>query len=1083
MKLRSSVLALLVACSTGQEPAPRPVPKPVGGAPLREMPSGSLVTAKVTAVPLPQFQASQQIAGETQEAPWTLTASDGSGLLATRVDAKAVVQGPLAFTELHLYFENTENRIREGTFSITLPPGAAVSRFAMENNGQFMEAEVVEKQMARRAYEDFLHRKQDPALLEKGAGNQFTARVFPIAAKSQKHLVISFSQELPGARYVLPLRGLPKVERVDVSLDATSLDGMRSNQTLSKRNWTPDVDFASNAQASAEALTAGTYVVAQLSAFDQAQVAADVPTGMTLLVDTSASRALGYQRYTRSIKELVATLVKKYGDTLAIEVLAFDQDTQPIYSGAASGFNDTHVAALHARGAAGASDLSQALRSLKAPRARLVVVSDGVLTAGTSGAELIAQTKALSSAKVERIDIVLAGGIRDEQLATSLVQAGLPRTGAVLDLDAGIDDVAAGIGERVLTDVAVSVPGAEWVYPRVIKSARPHQRTMVYARMAKPAQTIEVSVGGKRRAIGLAGGTPALIERAAATAQIAELEERLGTASRDDAKGIKADIAKRSVAARVISSQTSLLVLESDGDYARYGIDRRALGDILVVGPNGLEQTRRASQIATAQPTTEPEPPKPQKPEKQQADKRKNDEGGKGRPDISAMEELEILPDPESGGDVDGAKGESQELRKELETLTESDGTRDFKVALDESPGRAGPHAGADSGSSTGASAGSSAMNAPTAPPPPPSIVSPSPADAPRPAMRPPVRDVTTESTVSRNRRFSEDQVDRNGDALSQSGGEQWPPKGSPHPLKGTLAEIDRALKSGNVDAALTKARAWHAKDPGDVLALIGMGEALEANKNFAHASRIYGSIIDLFPRRADLRRFAGERLERIGASSRSLAVDTYKKAVEERPDHLTGHRLLAYALLRNGQHAEAFAAILAGIDQNYPDGRFQGGERVLTDDAGLIGAAYAAASPKLKSDIEKQLSQRGIALPTKPSTRFIMYWETDANDVDFHIQDARGGHAFYSNKVLPSGGELYADITTGYGPECFAIEGKPTAGPYKLSINYYSQGPMGYGMGLLQIVKHDGNGKLAFQDRPYVIMADHAYVDLGTYQ
>jgi len=136
-----------------------------------------------------------------------------------------------------------------------------------------------------------------------------------------------------------------------------------------------------------------------------------------------------------------------------------------------------------------------------------------------------------------------------------------------------------------------------------------------------------------------------------------------------------------------------------------------------------------------------------------------------------------------------------------------------------------------------------------------------------------------------------------------------------------------------------------------------------------------------------------------------------------------------------------------------------------------------------MKAEIAKQLSQRGLTLPTKPSTRFIMYWETDANDVDFHIQDARGGHAFYSNKVLPSGGELYADITTGYGPECFAIEGKPTAGPYKLSINYYSQGPMGYGMGLLQIVKHDGNGKLAFQDRPYVIMADHAYVDLGSYQ
>ncbi len=143
--------------------------------------------------------------------------------------------------------------------------------------------------------------------------------------------------------------------------------------------------------------------------------------------------------------------------------------------------------------------------------------------------------------------------------------------------------------------------------------------------------------------------------------------------------------------------------------------------------------------------------------------------------------------------------------------------------------------------------------------------------------------------------------------------------------------------------------------------------------------------------------------------------------------------------------------------------------------------AGDAASRPDKKSEIAAALQKRGIALSTAPSTRFVLYWETDANDVDFHIQDARGGHAFYSSKKLPSGGELYEDITTGY--ECFAIPGNAKAGPYRLSIDYYSQGPMGYGMGLLQIVRHDGKGKLAFEDRPYIIMADHAYVDLGSFK
>jgi hypothetical protein len=266
------------------------------------------------------------------------------------------------------------------------------------------------------------------------------------------------------------------------------------------------------------------------------------------------------------------------------------------------------------------------------------------------------------------------------------------------------------------------------------------------------------------------------------------------------------------------------------------------------------------------------------------------------------------------------------------------------------------------------------------------------------------------------------------------------------------------------------------------VLALIGLGDALEANHELGEAARIYGSIIDLYPSRADLRRFAGERLERVGAGARSLAVDTYRRAVEQRPDHLTGHRLYAYALLRAGNHAEAFAAILAGLDRPYPADRFRGGERVLAEDAGLIGAAWIAAEPAQRMAVAGALAKRHLALPAGPSTRFVLYWETDANDVDFHIQDARGGHAWYGDMHLPSGGDLYADITTGYGPECFTIPGVPAAGPYRISINYYSQGPMGYGMGVLQIVQHDGKGHLVFEDRPYVIMTDHAYVDLGTF-
>jgi hypothetical protein len=283
---------------------------------------------------------------------------------------------------------------------------------------------------------------------------------------------------------------------------------------------------------------------------------------------------------------------------------------------------------------------------------------------------------------------------------------------------------------------------------------------------------------------------------------------------------------------------------------------------------------------------------------------------------------------------------------------------------------------------------------------------------------------------------------------------------------------------------AFTLAGAWQAAAPGDLLALTALGESAEALGDATTAARAYGSIVDLFPSRADLRRFAGERLEHVqGASALSLAIDTFDKARRDRPDHPASHRLAAFARAREGDYAGAFEVLLAGLARRYPEGRFPGVDRILREDLGLIAAAWMKAEPGRASEILARVRSAGGIVEDRPSLRFVLNWETDANDVDFHIRDAQGGHAFYSSPRLASGGELYADVTTGYGPECFAIRlprgGR--AGPYTVSAHYYSRGPMGYGMGKLEIIDHDGRGSLKFDERPFIVMADHAFVDLGT--
>jgi tetratricopeptide (TPR) repeat protein len=296
----------------------------------------------------------------------------------------------------------------------------------------------------------------------------------------------------------------------------------------------------------------------------------------------------------------------------------------------------------------------------------------------------------------------------------------------------------------------------------------------------------------------------------------------------------------------------------------------------------------------------------------------------------------------------------------------------------------------------------------------------------------------------------------------------------------GVLGEVLAAIARGDRAGALGRATAAHGQDPGDVIALIALGEALEAQQDFARAARAYGSLIDLFPSRADLRRMASARLERLPSAGLALAIDSYRRAVEQRPDHPSGHRALAYALWKSGERAAAFAALERVLHDGYDGERFEGVYRILREDLSLIGAAWIRAEPAAEARVREALAARGLQPDRAPSLRFVLSWETDANDVDFHLYDGRGGHAFYMKPKLPSGGALYADITTGYGPECFAIPGHGRSYPYVLQAHYFARGPMGYGMGKLQVVEHDGQGGLELAEHPFVIMKDKAFVELA---
>ncbi|MEZ4452271.1 MAG: VIT domain-containing protein, partial [Nannocystaceae bacterium] len=1048
-------------------------PKPGGG--VAEA-SQDGCTLEWRAEPVAQAEEAQIVA------PFSLTASDGTGLQIIAVEAKAVVEDPLAFTELRLVFKNPEPRQIEGRFEINLPSGAAISRFAMLIGDKWQEAEVVELQAARQAYEDFLHRRQDPALLEKNAGNTFSARVFPIPANGTKELIVSYSEELPakGEPYRLLLRGLPELQTLDVDV-VVPQDKGPNHLRMRKQKFTPqhDLELKVEARPAEVGLRYDRLAVARVAPV------VDLPQenlkGVTLLFDTSASRALDFKGQVARLGKIVEELRTQSGD-FELRVVCFDQTVEQVFSGPASSFSGDAQAAILKRAALGASDLTGALRWLGSHgsgHSRVLVVSDGIVTAGESEAEEVrAAAKDLQRAGVGRIDAIVDGGIQDAQMLSHLTNAGLPAAGIVINARQAPNVLASRILRSTLSGVKVQVPGAAWVWPETLDAVQPGDTFLVFADLP-PNSPMRIELGDKGQdvhEIAMKTSERPLLERAWVNASIGRLTAMLGNeAAGDEAKQeqIRKQILDLSTKFRVLSDYTALLVLETEWDYQRFGIDRKALAEIMTVGPNGIAVVDRT-----------------QMPSKN------------GQPVIATNTAATTPVVARDGDDVDLPRGAPEEEESERSRGREA---RDSAPAdgrfNDEEANRPAPTGGAPTpepgavaqaappppeapmlrvlDSDKGSAGGSVApMREESRPAPKKAKASSSRVDlaektAARPITRlPPER--LPETSQTRSAPLADPFVAGPRPAPTY----EQPKEADPY--DGRFREIMGKIAANDAANALGDAWAWRTENPGDEIAIIALGEAAEASGDRTLAARAYGSLIDLFPGRADIRRFAGERLEGLGDAGLQLAVDTYAHAVESRPDHPSSHRLYAFALVKAGKYEEAFAAALAGARRSYPWGRFAGVPRILEEDLRLIAAVWLAQKPGDAEKIKAELDKNGVVPDNQPSTRFVLNWETDANDVDFHIYDGKGGHAYFSRKLLPTGGELYADVTTGYGPECFTVPGVANAYPYVLQAHYYSRGPMGYGMGKLEVIEHDGKGNLRFAENPFMIMKDSAFVDLG---
>jgi tetratricopeptide (TPR) repeat protein len=640
----------------------------------------------------------------------------------------------------------------------------------------------------------------------------------------------------------------------------------------------------------------------------------------------------------------------------------------------------------------------------------------------------------------------------------------------VIGADRPLEEILRRLSIASRSDLRVEVDGASWWWPRQIDGLQAQDEVTIFAELP-PETPVRIEVGdASLEAPVLASVERPLLERALGQAKLESLLIASESARGTKKEQIEKEIVALSVERRILSPRTALLVLETEADYAQFGISRRDLHDVLAIAEPRLSLLHRSAEPLPSGPAGSFEFGKLA--EAQNSAFVRMVLGGASGQGFGAGGAASSLHIEAGQSIVFGSISKdaiSRVIRSQLARVRHC-----YQRELSMKPDLQGRVVVRFTILENGQVGERSIMSTTLADPRVESCVLEVIGSLEFPA-------VPGGGLVIVNYPFV---FERPEESPVPTDAIERPRQRAPY--QGRFAAIMSTIARTPIGAerARSMAEAWHQEEPADVLALIALGEALEATKDLPTAERAYGSIIDLYPSSAESRRFAGERLERLpGQRALDLAIDTYAKAAQDRPDQPSGHRSLGYALLRRGYYVRAFAAIERALHQTVALARAPGVEQVLREDLGLIAAAWLRAHPEKREAILATLERAGGVRESEPSLRFVLDWQTDANDVDLHVVDGRGGHAFFSHPELASGGRLYADVTTGYGPECFTVRGprEQRAYPYALEAHYYSRGPMGYGMGKLQVIEHDGEGRLRFDERPFVVMVDQAFVDLGS--
>ncbi len=538
----------------------------------------------------------------------------------SRQSVRAVIRDGLAETEVDQTFFNPGSRAVEGWYWFTIPLGAHVTGFALDADGTLIEGELIEREQAKRHYEESAQQGHEPALLEWVDGRTFRARIFPVPAAGSRRAVLRYLQRLPlvedRMRFVHPLQSRDPsrigefaltvdLGEAGTQMDLSTLDDARVENggrliTMRRSGFKPLADFQLEARLRTPVapMRVSRFVAGGDSAdYVMARFVPDVDwtaievqkVEVVVVVDTSG----GGDDSSRQLKTATAEAVLRAlsaDDRFALVALDVKPTVLHPAEGLAAASEPEITSALERladRLPGGATDLSAAFdvalsRVHGAEQPAVIYIGDGWATSGETSGEALGERlrRALSTSRA-RFFTVAVGSDANQPLLSELARSGGGRAFAVDDTEQATEralQLAAAVKTPTLTDLEIDLgSGLDEAFVSANGKVSRGEEVMLLARThhdLPPRVKVRGRLAGKpfERDYDLSYDASAATSLVPRLWAVEAIQRVLGTAA--DPESIRGKIVAMGMEYGLMTPYTSFIALESEQAYQQRGIRR-----------------------------------------------------------------------------------------------------------------------------------------------------------------------------------------------------------------------------------------------------------------------------------------------------------------------------------------------------------------------------------------------------------------------------------------------------------------------------------------------------------------------------